>query len=111
MTYKGHKNMIRTISPELKGQFVATGSDDGTVRIWEVQSGYFHKTFEFGKNVVVSSVAWCPNGALSLLAVAVEDRLILLNASVGDKLIIEQTSDLILGEESPSIDPDYMPPE
>ena len=111
LTYKGHKNMIRTISPESKGQFVATGSDDGTVRVWEVQSGYCHKTFEFGKSVVITSVAWCPNGALSLLAVAVENRLILLNASVGDKLIVEQTTDLILGEESSTVDPDYMPPE
>jgi ribosome biogenesis protein ERB1 len=41
----------------------------------------------------------------------VEDRLILLNANVGDKLIIEQTSDLILGEDSPNIDKDYMAPE
>ena len=111
LTYKGHINMIRTISPEPKGQFVATGSDDGTVRIWEVQSGYCHKTFEFGKSVVIGSIAWCPNGALSLLAVAVENRLILLNTGVGDKLVVDQTSDLILGEESPSIDPEYMPPE
>ena len=111
LTFKGHKNMIRTISPEPKGQFVATGSDDGTVRIWEVQSGYCHKTFEFGKSVVITSVGWCPNGALSLLAVAVENRVILLNAGVGDKLVIEQTTDLILGEESTTIDPEYMPPE
>jgi len=111
LTYKGHKNMIRTISPEPRGQFVATGSDDGTVRVWEVQSGYCHKTFEFGKSVVITSVAWCPNGSLSLLAVAVENRLILLNADVGDKLVVEQTTDLILGEESANIDPDYMPPE
>ena len=111
LTYKGHKNMIRTISPEPRGQFVATGSDDGTVRVWEVQSGYCHKTFEFGKSVVITSVAWCPNGSLSLLAVAVENRLILLNAEVGDKLVVEQTTDLILGEESTNIDPDYMPPE
>ena len=111
LTYKGHKNMIRTISPEPRGQFVATGSDDGTVRVWEVQSGYCHKTFEFGKSVVITSVAWCPNGSLSLLAVAVENRLILLNAEVGDKLVVEQTTDLILGEESANIDPDYMPPE
>ena len=53
-------------------------------------------------------MGWCPNGALSLLAVAVEDRLILINTNVGDKLIIEQTSDLVLGEDSPTIDPDYM---
>ena len=112
LTYKGHNNMIRTLSPEVKGQFVATGSDDGTVKVWEVQSGYCHKTFDFGRGVVVRSVAWCPNSALSLLAVAVEDRVILLNASVGDKLIVEQTTDLILGDGIPdTIDQDYVPPE
>ena len=72
LTFKGHKNMIRTMSIEPAGQFLASGSDDGTVRVWEIQTGYCMKTFEVGG--VVRSLVWCPNRALSLLAVAVESK-------------------------------------
>ena len=72
LTFKGHKNMIRTMSIEPAGQFLASGSDDGTVRVWEIQTGYCMKTFEVGG--VVRSLMWCPNRALSLLAVAVESK-------------------------------------
>ena len=73
LTYKGHQNMVRTLSIEPKGQFLASGSDDGTVKIWEIQTGYCHKTFVFGKTII-QSVAWCPNNSLSLLAVAFENK-------------------------------------
>merc|ERR1719361_412523 len=111
LTYKGHKNMIRTISIEPKGQFVATGSDDGMVKIWGVQSGYCHKSFELGKNVIVTCVSWCPNEALSLLAISVENRLMLINTNVGDKVVVDQTNELIHREDSTSAEADYVPPE
>ena len=52
VTFKGHKNMVRTLSIEPKGQFLASGSDDGTVKLWEVQTGYCFKTFVFGKTII-----------------------------------------------------------
>ena len=108
LTFKGHKNMVRTISVEPRGQFAASGSDDGTVRIWEIQTGYCIKKFTFGK--VVHSVAWCPNNALSLVAVAVENRVVLLNAGVGDKVVVEQTDEL-LREAPEDFNAGYIPPE
>lgn len=41
VAYLGHaKNtLIRSISPDPTGQFLASGSDDGTVRVWEVSTG------------------------------------------------------------------------
>ena len=107
MTYKGHKNMIRTLSMEPKGQYIASGSDDGTVKIWEVQTGYCAKTFFFGKTVI-HSVAWCPNTHLSVIAVAVDSKVVLINAGVGDKLVVDQTDELL--KEAPA-DTGYVPPE
>lgn len=37
--YRGHIGKVRSVSIDPSGQFVATGGDDGTVRIWEVLSG------------------------------------------------------------------------
>merc|ERR1719367_1677990 len=106
ITFKGHKNMIRTLSIEPTGQFLASGSDDGTVRVWEVQTGYCLKKFDVGG--VVRSLTWCPNKALSLLAVAVESKVLLINAGVGDKLVIQQTDELL--SEAPD-NTGYVPPE
>ena len=105
LTFKGHKNMIRTINVDPSAQFIASGSDDGTVKIWEIQTGYCMKTFSFGK-LVIRSVMWCPNKALCLLAVAFENKVVLLNGGVGDKLIVTQTEELL--KEAPS-NADYEP--
>ena len=69
---KGHKNMVRTMAVEPKGQFLASGSDDCTLKIWEVSTGRCVKTVEMGG--VVKCVAWCPNSALSVVAVAVDTK-------------------------------------
>lgn len=124
LTYKGHRNLVRSLTVEPPGggengrasQFFASGSDDGTVRVWELQTGYCHRTFKFGAKSVVHSVAWCPNPALSLLAVAVDDLVVLLNAGVGDKLVVRQTSELLLSgtasvADSAAAGDEYVPPE
>ena len=37
--YEGHTGKIRTISIDPQGLWLATGSDDGSVRIWEILTG------------------------------------------------------------------------
>jgi ribosome biogenesis protein ERB1 len=44
----------------------------GMVQVWEVATGRCLKTWAVGG--VVKSVAWCPNSALSLVAVAVDTK-------------------------------------
>nr|XP_018906678.1 PREDICTED: ribosome biogenesis protein BOP1 homolog [Bemisia tabaci] len=93
LTYKGHTNMVRTISVDPLGQYLLSGSDDCTAKVWEVSTGRCVKTFEVGG--VVRSVAWCPNSALSLVAVAADRKLLLINPSVGDFLVVGKTDTLL----------------
>ena len=51
------------------------------------------KTWDMGG--VVKSLAWCPNNALSLIAVCVETRVHLINTGVGDKLVNDTTTELL----------------
>lgn len=46
-----------------------TGSLDGTVRIWEVETGRCLKLWEIGE--AVTHVAWNPNPDYSVLAISV----------------------------------------
>ncbi|KAJ8936837.1 hypothetical protein NQ314_012153 [Rhamnusium bicolor] len=93
--YKGHSDMVRSISTDKSGQFLLSGSDDGTVKIWEVNTGRCLKTIKTDN--VVRSVEWCPNAALALILVASGQEVLLINPHVGDILVNSRT-DTVLKE-------------
>lgn len=96
MVYRGHTDLVRAISIEPKGQYLVTGSDDTSIRIWEISTGRCIKTIN--TKGVVRSVAWCPNPKLSLIAVATDKRCLLINPYVGDIKLISKKTDDILAE-------------
>lgn len=98
--YKGHDDMIRCIDTDKTGQYLVSGSDDSTVKIWEVNTGRCLKTVE--TEDVVRSVKWCPNSALSLILIASGNKVILLNPNVGDFLINSKTDSVL--RDSPKSD-------
>ncbi|XP_050073826.1 ribosome biogenesis protein BOP1 homolog [Anopheles maculipalpis] len=93
LIYKGHTNMIRCISVEPKGEYLVTGSDDMTVKIWEISTARCIRTIPTGD--IVRSVAWCPNSKISLVAVASGKRVLLINPKVGDYMLVKKTDDLL----------------
>ena len=76
ITFKGHNGRIRVVAFDPTGQWIASGSDDLTLKIWEVATGRCVKTLSFDEPIM--SIQWNPNKALSLLAVATYDSLIFL---------------------------------
>ncbi|XP_054279082.1 ribosome biogenesis protein BOP1 homolog [Macrosteles quadrilineatus] len=95
LIYQGHTDMVRCMSVDPKGQYLLSGSDDLTVKVWEISTARCLKTIPVGGTV--RSVAWCPNPALSLIAVAADRKCLLINPGVGDSLVIEKT-DSVLSE-------------
>lgn len=93
ITYEGHTDMIRTISIDKLGQYLVSGSDDGTVKVWEVNTGRCLETIETG--ATVHSVEWCPNSAISLILVASGKRVLLINPNVGDFLTNSKTDEVL----------------
>ncbi|KAI6075526.1 Ribosome biogenesis protein BOP1 [Aix galericulata] len=75
-------------------------SDDCTVRFWEVCTARCMKTLPVGG--VVKSIAWNPNPTVCLVAVCVEQSVLLVNPCLGDKLLYGATDQVL---ES------YTPPE
>ncbi|XP_049824636.1 ribosome biogenesis protein BOP1 homolog isoform X1 [Aethina tumida] len=98
--YKGHTDMVRTISTDKTGQYLLSGSDDFTVKIWEINTGRCLRTVK--TDGIVRSVEWCPNSALSLVLVASANRVLLINPKVGDTLVVSKTDDVL--KESPNSD-------
>ena len=68
ITFDGHTDKIRTMSVDPSGQWLISGSDDKTVRLWEVCSGKCIKVWEMEDAVL--SVAWNPNKSISIFAVS-----------------------------------------
>lgn len=50
------------------------GSDDGTMRCWEINTGRCVKNITVGE--AVASLAWNPNPVFHVLAVAVDQRFV-----------------------------------
>jgi ribosome biogenesis protein ERB1 len=95
------------VAPHPGGQWLATGSADGTVKLWEVSTGRCSRTWHLGSSSsssgkdpgdittagskssssssvsAVTSVAWCPSAGLQLLAAAVDKRVVLLPSGLG----------------------------
>jgi len=93
LIYRGHTSLVRSISIEPRGEYIVTGSNDKTIRIWEVATAYCCKIIQCRD--VVRHVSWNPNEKLLLIAAAVGKEVLLINPQVGDKLMIKKTDDLL----------------
>jgi WD40 repeat protein len=45
-TLKGHTKTVRSVAFSPDGRLLASGSDDGTVKLWEVATGSLVRTLE-----------------------------------------------------------------
>eukprot|EP01097_Dermamoeba_algensis_P008850 TRINITY_DN6065_c0_g1_i1.p1 TRINITY_DN6065_c0_g1~~TRINITY_DN6065_c0_g1_i1.p1 ORF type:complete len:416 (+),score=90.91 TRINITY_DN6065_c0_g1_i1:742-1989(+) len=82
LSFLGHTGRVRSISVHPDGQWLASSSDDSTVRLWEVQTGRCWKIWSFSSAVIL--VAWNPNPALHILAAAVGNQVFILNADISE---------------------------
>ncbi|HYO13707.1 MAG TPA: pentapeptide repeat-containing protein [Thermoanaerobaculia bacterium] len=57
----GHAGGVNSVSWHPGGHCVATGADDGTIKLWEPEAGRVLRTLE-GHEGAVQSVAWAPDG-------------------------------------------------
>ncbi|KAE8701079.1 Ribosome bioproteinsis protein BOP1-like protein [Hibiscus syriacus] len=83
LEYKGHEGAVLSISVEPAGQWIASGSKDGTVRVWEVETGRCLRVWEIGE--AVQHVAWNPLPALPILAVSAGADVLILNTGFGNE--------------------------
>ncbi|KAF9614339.1 hypothetical protein IFM89_018092, partial [Coptis chinensis] len=83
LEYKGHKGSVMSISVQVSGQWLAYGSSDGTVHVWEVETGRCVRIWKVGE--VVHYVAWNPIPELRILAASMGHDVLLLNSGLGNE--------------------------
>mmetsp|Transcript_31118 Transcript_31118/g.69148 ORF Transcript_31118/g.69148 Transcript_31118/m.69148 type:complete len:730 (-) Transcript_31118:537-2726(-) len=79
--YEGHTGKVRSVAPDATGQWLLSGADDGSVKLWEVRSGRCMKTWELGS--AVQSVAWCPAASLRVVSAVAGNRVVMMPAGLG----------------------------
>ncbi|KAL9064236.1 MAG: hypothetical protein Q9157_007907, partial [Trypethelium eluteriae] len=63
MVLHGHKKGVSMVKFSPNGRFIASASADGTVRIWNAQTGKHEQTLE-GHLAGVSTISWSPDSKL-----------------------------------------------
>lgn len=75
--FRGHKGRVRTLAIDPSGIWLATGGDDGTVRVWELLTGRQLWSVELSDQDPVNVVRWRPGKDAVVLAAAAGDDVFL----------------------------------
>jgi len=67
---EGHGDSVRSVTWDSRGNQLASGSSDGTVRVWAVPEGKLLKTLIVGSPVF--AVSWSPEVCVTVRAILLE---------------------------------------
>lgn len=93
--FRGHEGRVRTLSVDPSGCWLATGGDDGTVRVWEILTGRQVWSARLSSDEAVNVVRWRPTKDAFILAAGAEEDIYLMIPPVIDPQL-EQASRAIL---------------
>ncbi|KAK8196751.1 Ribosome biogenesis protein erb1 [Zalaria obscura] len=73
--YRGHQGRVRSVSVDPSGTFLASGGDDGTVRVWELLTGRQLWSTKLDSEEAVSVVRWRPTKDALIIGAAAGETL------------------------------------
>ena len=76
--FKGHKGRVRSVSFSPDGEWIASGGDDGTVRIWTL-NGHQEWMAQLSSDETVNTVRWRPGKDTFILAAAAGEELFFIS--------------------------------
>lgn len=76
--FRGHEGRVRSVSVDPRGIFVATGGDDGFIRIWELLNGRQLWNVKLSDEDAVDAVRWRPGKDVAILAAAAGESIYLI---------------------------------
>ncbi|EKD15888.1 uncharacterized protein L3040_003255 [Drepanopeziza brunnea f. sp. 'multigermtubi'] len=78
--FRGHDGRVRSLAIDPTGNWLASGGDDGTVRVWELLTGRQVWSAKIGDEEAVNVVRWRPFSS--------EDNALILSAAAGEDIYL-----------------------
>ncbi|CAI7583056.1 unnamed protein product [Penicillium glandicola] len=93
--FRGHKGRVRSVNVDPTGIWLATGGDDGTVRVWELLTGRQLWSVKLSDDEAVNTVRWRPGKDAVILAATAGDDIFLSVPPIVDPEIEKASLDLL----------------
>ena len=82
--FLGHEGRVRSLAVAPSGHWLASGGDDGTVRVWELTTGHQVWSVRLEKGEAVNVVRWRPGTEAIVLAAATGEDVYLMSPQIAD---------------------------
>ncbi len=92
-TLRGHRYRVTSVLYSPNGKYIASGSEDGTVKIWDAETGSLVTTLK-GHEERVTSVIYSPDGKY-IISGSWDKTIIIWDVKTGKKLKVLTGSDLV----------------
>lgn len=93
--FRGHKGRVRSLNVDPTGIWLATGGDDGTIRVWELLTGRQLWSAKLSDEDAVNVVRWRPGKDSVILAAAAGDDVFLAVPPIADPEIEKNSLEII----------------
>jgi ribosome biogenesis protein ERB1 len=93
--YRGHQGRVRSVAIDPSGIWLASGGDDGTIRVWELLTGHQLWSATLSKDEPVNVVRWRPGKEAVILAAAAGDHVYLAIPPVVDPEIEAASQEIL----------------
>lgn len=93
--FRGHQGRVRTLAVDPSGIWLATGGDDGTVRVWELLTGRQLWSVKLSDEDPVNVVRWRPGKDAVILSAAAGDDIFLAVPPIANPEIEKTSLDIL----------------
>lgn len=93
--FRGHDGRVRSLAVDPSGIWLASGGDDGTVKVWELLTGRQLWSVKLGSEEAVNVVRWRPDTEAAILSVAIGQDVYLIVPPIGDPEIESRAREVL----------------